>query len=103
MADPDNTVHYIKPVAVDAPAEQVIAAVEQAVIAAGAEVVQKSDDRLEALFVTKIFRFKDDVTFFVDTDAKLLHFRSASRVGHSDLGANRKRMTALIPSIEAAL
>lgn len=37
-----------------------------------------------------IFRFVDDVEFLV-ADGQL-HFRSASRVGHSDLGANRRRM-----------
>ncbi|MCA0983954.1 DUF1499 domain-containing protein [Halobacillus yeomjeoni] len=41
---------------------------------------------------TKLIGFKDDVEFYFDQDAQLVHFRSASRVGYSDLGANRKRM-----------
>jgi uncharacterized protein (DUF1499 family) len=32
------------------------------------------------------------VEFFVGDASKTVQFRSASRVGHSDLGVNRKRM-----------
>ena len=42
-----------------------------------------------------IFRFVDDVEFLFDEDKKLIHVRSASRVGYSDLGANRKRVEAI--------
>lgn len=45
--------------------------------------------------VSSLFRFVDDVEFLLDEEQRQLHFRSGSRVGHSDLGANRKRMTAV--------
>lgn len=48
-----------------------------------------------SVFTTRILRFKDDVVFFVDPDERAIHFRSASRVGRSDLGANRERMERL--------
>ena len=41
-------------------------------------------------------RFSDSQTnleFFVESELNLIHFRSASRIGHSDLGVNRARMT----------
>lgn len=38
------------------------------------------------------FPFIDDVEFLLDADNKVIHFRSASRVGGSDLGVNSKRM-----------
>ena len=38
------------------------------------------------------FRFVDDVEFLIDPKEQLIHFRSASRVGYSDLGVNRRRM-----------
>lgn len=103
LADPTNKVHYIEAVAISTDAASVIGAVEHAVTNAGGKVTQKSSDRLEAIFTSRIFRFKDDVTFFVDTDDQLLHYRSASRKGHSDLGVNRKRMTALVQAITAGL
>lgn len=41
---------------------------------------------------TLIFRFVDDVEIRFDDAAKLIHFRSASRLGRSDFGVNRRRM-----------
>lgn len=81
----------------------VIAAVEATVTNAGGKVVSSTATSVDALFVSGLFKFKDDVNFELDDEAKLLHFRSASRVGHSDLGANRKRMTALVPKILSQL
>lgn len=46
-------------------------------------------------FTTPVFRFTDDVDFLIDPDAGVIHFRSASRIGHHDLGANRRRMRRL--------
>lgn len=55
-------------------------------------IVSETDSYLHAEARSLIFRFVDDIEFLVDTDAGLIHFRSASRTGYSDLGANRKRM-----------
>ena len=55
-------------------------------------VVEEKGDYLRAESVSFLFRFVDDVEFVVDRDAKVIHFRSASRVGLSDFGVNRKRM-----------
>jgi uncharacterized protein (DUF1499 family) len=43
-------------------------------------------------FTSALFRFVDDVEFYIDDGTKTIHLRSASRVGYSDLGVNRKRM-----------
>lgn len=66
---------------------------------AGVEIKQKSDNYMYAVFTTKIMRFKDDVEVFLDDESKLLHFRSASRVGYSDLGVNRKRYEAFVSKL----
>ena len=39
-----------------------------------------------------LFQFTDDVEFLLQESDKLIHVRSASRVGHSDFGVNRKRV-----------
>ena len=44
---------------------------------------------------SRVFRFVDDLEFYVDTQQGVIHFRSASRVGYSDLGVNRSRMNAI--------
>ncbi len=64
-----------------------------------AMLVSEFDHYLHFEFKSLIFRFVDDVEFFVDDKASVVHFRSASRVGHSDLGANRKRMKQISESL----
>ncbi|MFK7820359.1 MAG: DUF1499 domain-containing protein [Planctomycetaceae bacterium] len=59
-------------------------------------ITEESETYLRSEFTTAIMRFIDDVEFFIDEDAKLIHFRSASRIGYSDMNANRKRMTELV-------
>lgn len=61
----------------------------------GARVVEERGEYLRAEFRTPVFRFVDDVEFALDGAAGVVHFRSASRVGRTDLGANRRRMRAL--------
>ena len=56
------------------------------------EIITETESYIHAEATSLIFRFRDDVEFFIDQQSNLIHFRSASRVGKSDLGANRKRM-----------
>ena len=44
---------------------------------------------------TRFLKFADDVEFRVDPLERVIHVRSASRIGHSDLGANRERIEDL--------
>jgi uncharacterized protein (DUF1499 family) len=59
------------------------------------KVVSSGADYLKAEARSAVFRFVDDVEFRLDAETGLIHVRSASRVGYSDLGANRKRVEAL--------
>jgi uncharacterized protein (DUF1499 family) len=56
------------------------------------KIVTVEDDYLHVEFRSAFFRFVDDVEFLIDPERHIIHFRSASRVGHSDLGVNRRRM-----------
>ena len=56
------------------------------------KITTVEDDYVHAEFTSRIFRFVDDVEFYFDRDQNVIHVRSASRVGYSDLGANRKRV-----------
>jgi uncharacterized protein (DUF1499 family) len=58
-------------------------------------VITLDHEYLHVEFTTRLLRFVDDVEFLVDGQAGVIHIRSASRVGHSDLGANRKRVEAI--------
>lgn len=55
-------------------------------------IVREDADFLKAECRSALFRFVDDVEFVFDDAAKEIHFRSASRLGRSDFGVNRKRM-----------
>ncbi len=65
-----------------------------------ARVVAAEADYIHAEFTTLLLRFVDDVEFSIDPGAKRVDFRSASRVGHSDLGTNRRRMESLSQKLE---
>jgi uncharacterized protein (DUF1499 family) len=56
------------------------------------QLIEEKDQYLHIEFTTLIFRFVDDVEIIIDDSEKVIHLRSASRVGHSDLGANRRRI-----------
>ena len=56
------------------------------------EVVFENAQQIEVTFKTALFAFRDDASFAVNLPANHIEFRSASRVGYSDLGVNRKRM-----------
>ena len=66
-------------------------------------VVSVDERYLHVEFTTAVLRFVDDVEFLLDAPARVIHVRSASRVGHSDLGANRKRIEGLRAIFEADL
>jgi len=66
-------------------------------------LVTVTDDYIHAEFTSKIFRFVDDVEFLIDEENSLIHIRSASRKGHSDMGVNRKRVEAIRTAFEKTL
>jgi uncharacterized protein (DUF1499 family) len=57
-------------------------------------VIQETPDYLYVEFRT-LLGFMDDAEFYIDESQKVIHLRSASRVGYWDLGVNRKRMEAI--------
>jgi uncharacterized protein (DUF1499 family) len=57
------------------------------------EVVARTPFRLHATDRSRVFRFVDDVEARVDPDARVLHARSAARLGQGDLGVNRRRLS----------
>jgi len=56
------------------------------------ELVVEKENYLRFECTSFLFRFIDDVEFLVDPNRLVIHMRSASRLGYSDLGANRSRV-----------
>ncbi|MFP4413569.1 DUF1499 domain-containing protein [Coleofasciculus sp.] len=59
------------------------------------KIITETENYLYAEFSTKLIGFVDDVEFFLDEGANVIHVRSASRLGQSDLGVNRKRVETI--------
>ncbi len=55
-------------------------------------IIEETDNYLYAEFKSKLMGYVDDVEFYLDSDANVIQVRSASRLGKSDLGVNRKRI-----------
>lgn len=75
---------------VDQPLEKLKAAISKAI--PRAKLVTEDGNYLHYEFTSLLFRFVDDGEFLLDEDRNVIEFRSSSRVGYSDMGANRKRM-----------
>lgn len=61
----------------------------------GGTIEREGSDYIWAIFKTRLFRFVDDIEFRMDVKDEVIHVRSASRVGYSDFGVNRRRVGAL--------
>ncbi|MCP3870747.1 MAG: DUF1499 domain-containing protein [Gammaproteobacteria bacterium] len=84
--------HYVAPLKFEGPPEsarkKLLAVINQL---PRTQVVENSGNYLRVTFTSLVFRFKDDVEFQFDENAGVIHLKSASRVGYSDFGANRRR------------
>jgi len=64
-------------------------------------IIEETNDYVYAESTSLIFRFVDDVEVWIDRENNLIHFRSASRTGYSDMGVNRSRIEKLKSSIQS--
>lgn len=64
-----------------------------------AKIIAEFDNHIHYEVTTKVGKFKDDVEFYWDEKAKVIHFRSASQKGWYDFGANKRRMKKLTKEI----
>lgn len=61
----------------------------------GAQIEAREPRSLHATFRSRVLRFVDDLHAVADPETSLIHWRSASRTGYWDLGANQKRIESL--------
>ncbi len=73
---------------------------EAALSLPGAQLVEERDDYLWIEVTTRALRFVDDLELLLDANERRIDVRSSSRVGYSDLGANRRRVEALREEFE---
>lgn len=87
QADPADREHYIAPLAFDRGIQELRRIVESM---PGVTIIKEQGNYLYAEFRTPLLRFVDDVELFLD--GRVVHVRSASRLGRRDFGVNRKRI-----------
>ena len=58
----------------------------------GVKIITAEGGYIRAECTSALFRFVDDVAFYIDDGQKTIHVRSASRIGYYDFGVNRRRV-----------
>jgi len=83
---------YIEPLLYTTTTEQAWEKLKRVITETGGSVITKEAGYLRLAYETPLLRYIDDVEFRLDNTTQHIHVRSASRVGQSDMGANRKRV-----------
>ncbi len=55
----------------------------------------KRENYVQAIAISPLLRFRDDIQLLYVPERNLIHVRSSSRLGISDMGVNRKRVELL--------
>ena len=83
---------YVEPLRYSTSAEDAWDTIKQTIDKTGGIIVSEQNMYLHATYQTPLLRFIDDVEIRLDDELKLIHIRSASRVGRSDMGTNLERV-----------
>lgn len=95
--------HAIAPFKIVGNVEEAWTALKKALISQSRTVItDETGNALHAQATSLVFRFVDDIDAILDTDARLIHIRSASRTGYGDFGVNRKRVEMLRSQLQQA-
>jgi uncharacterized protein (DUF1499 family) len=85
--------HAIEPLRYSISEAEAIAGLRKIILQMkGARITEEEDGYIRAEFTSAVWRFVDDVEFAFNENLKIIDVRSASRLGHSDFGVNRKRI-----------
>lgn len=91
-----DTAHNIEPLTYNSNAAAAMAQLKSAIASQPrTKIITETPNYLYAEFTSKLMGFVDDVEFYLDESQKVIHVRSASRLGQSDLGVNRKRVETI--------
>lgn len=86
----------VEPLAMKGSIEETMQALKSAVESyGGASIETETGNYLYVIFTTARMKYHDDAEFWIDQENGVVHFRSASRAGYSDMGLNRSRYEAL--------
>lgn len=101
---PDDSAHFILPI--DLPTENrmdVMKLLVETVREMGGDIHSTNATHIAATFTSSLFKFVDDVALRFDPVENQIHLRSASRLGYSDFGVNKRRVEQLKTLFKAKL
>ena len=89
----DDAEHFIPPLDIsDHSSSDALMILKEIIMALKGEIQADNGLYISATFSSALFGFVDDLEIRVDPKQNVIHIRSASRVGRSDFGANKKRI-----------
>jgi uncharacterized protein (DUF1499 family) len=95
--------HYIDPIKYESSSAEAYAKIEQILESQKrTKIITKTDNYIYAQSTSRLMGFIDDVEFYFNPETQLIDVRSASRLGESDLGVNRKRIEQIRADISLA-
>lgn len=84
---------FIEPFTLSVPAQQAWPEIIKTLQAMPrTKIILETPDYIHAKATSLIFRFVDDLELQLVSDGKTIDVRSASRIGYSDMGVNRRRV-----------
>lgn len=94
--------HAVAPIPLDSDPQAMMERLKRVLASLpGVTLVESTEDYVHAECKSRVFGFIDDLECALDARAGVIHVRSASRVGYSDLGVNRRRVEALRAALAA--
>lgn len=97
-----DAAYYVEPLKMKVDITSTVTAIEKAIKGyGGGEILIEEDTYIYVVFETGKMHYKDDVEFYIDMEEAVVHYRSASRIGYSDMGLNKERYMALKALYEA--
>ncbi len=95
---PNDAAHYAEPIEyTEETTDVIIQIIKTAINKTGGIIISHSETNTQSPYIaanytSAIFKYVDDFEVRIDSKNKRIHLRSASRVGHSDMGVNLKRI-----------
>jgi uncharacterized protein (DUF1499 family) len=94
-SESDRASSRVEPLVFQGPSEKAWSDLKETTREMGGKIQEEQEGYLWATFTSRVFRFVDDVEFRMVSADGIVHVRSGSRVGYSDLGVNRRRVEKL--------
>ncbi|BAQ60243.1 hypothetical protein GM3708_649 [Geminocystis sp. NIES-3708] len=85
--------HYIDPLQYEGDRTQAFNSLVKILsVVPNTKIVEQKENYIRTESRSKIMGFVDDGEFYFPSDKNMIYWRSASRLGESDLGVNRRRL-----------